>query len=46
MLYMFQELKLSVCALAEHGRAEGFHDLLDCYRRASELVLGRTKYEM
>ena len=39
---MLQKLQLSVRPLAQNGRREGLHDLLDGDGRAAELVLGGT----
>jgi hypothetical protein len=39
---MLEQFQLAVCALREHGCAEGLHDLLDRHGLAGELVLGRA----
>ena len=39
---VLEQLQLTVCALGQDGRAEGLHNLLDCDRRSSELILGRA----
>lgn len=40
MLNMFEEFELAVGALAQHGGAEGLHDLLDRHRGTCELIFG------
>jgi hypothetical protein len=42
MAQVLEQLQLTVCALGQDRRAEGLHNLLDCDRRGSELVLGRA----
>jgi hypothetical protein len=42
MAQVLEQLQLTVCALGQDGRAEGLHNLLDCDRRSSELILGRA----
>ena len=39
---VLEQLQLTVCALGQDRRAEGLHNLLDCDRRSSELILGRA----
>lgn len=39
---MLEQFQLAVCALGEHRRAEGLHDLLDGHGLVRELVFGRT----
>jgi hypothetical protein len=39
---MLQELKLTICSFRKHGRAEGFHDLLDGNSLAGELIFSRA----
>ena len=36
---MLEELELPIRTLGKHWSAEGFHNLLDCHRLPSELVL-------
>ena len=43
---MLEELQLAVCALRQHGCAEGLHDLLDCDGRRGELILCGTVYSV
>jgi hypothetical protein len=40
---VFEELELSVGALGQDGSRERLHDLLDCHRLLSELVLCGTR---
>lgn len=40
VLYVLEELELSVGAFAEDGGGKGLHDLLDRDGRACELVFG------
>lgn len=37
---MLEQLQLSIRALAQHRRAKGFHDLLDCDGLVGEVVFG------
>jgi len=39
VLDVFQELQFAVGPLRQHGRTEGFHDLLHCDCDACELIL-------
>lgn len=40
MLYVLEQFELAISALAEHGRAERFHDLLDRDGGSCELIFG------
>lgn len=42
MLYVLEELKLAVCALAQDGGAERLHDFLDRHRCVGKLILRRA----
>jgi hypothetical protein len=42
MAQMFEQFKFSVRTLRQDGRAEWFHNLLDCHGLASKLVLCRA----
>jgi len=42
MAQVLEQLQLTVCALGQDRRAEWLHNLLDCNRRGSELILGRA----
>jgi hypothetical protein len=42
MPQMLQQLQLSISPLAQDGRREGLHDLLDGDGGAAELILGGT----
>ena len=39
---VLEQLELSVGALGEDGRAEGFHNLLDRHCLAGQLISGRA----
>lgn len=43
VLEVLEQLEFSVCPLCKHGSAEGLHDLLDCDRLPSELILRRAE---
>jgi hypothetical protein len=42
VLYVLEELELTVCSFAQNWGTEGLHNLLDGNRRPSKLVLGRA----
>lgn len=46
MLYVLEELELTICSLAQNWGTEGLHNLLDGNRRPSELILRRAKPPM
>lgn len=42
VLYVLEELELTVCSLAQNWGTKGLHNLFDGNRRSSKLILGRA----